>query len=117
MGLIMARGLPLAAAFTLTLGGCYSLRFALEPTDADTIQMTRAKNVRVLKHFSETASIWYLFGGLIPLGQPELGKILRPHVDSKRRVANLTIRTVTWFDAILVSTVAVEIEGDEVVAR
>ncbi len=112
----MARKL-LAALTALALSGCYTLKFEIQIEEPDRVQMTQAKNVRVGKHFSEGKMVWYLLGGLIPLGDGSMTSLLKPHVADNRRVANVKVHNATWFDIWLVSLTGITVEGDEVIPR
>lgn len=109
--------LILATLAATTLSGCYSLKFHTEIEEPDRVQMTQIKNGRVLKRFSESKNVWYLLGGLIPLGDAGLTAMLKPHVAENRRVANLKIHNITWFDIWIVSLTGITVEGDEVIPR
>lgn len=107
----------LAALTALALSGCYTLKFETRIEEPDRVQMTQFKNGRVAKRFSEGKMVWYLLGGLIPLGNADLTEMLEPHVADNHRVANLKIHNATWFDIWLVSLTSYTVEGDEVIPR
>lgn len=107
--------LPAVAA--IALSGCYALTFKTDIQDPDRVQMTPFKNGRVAKHFSEGKLVWYVLGGLIPIGDASLTPLLAPHLTENRRVANLKIHSQTWFDVWIVSLTAITVEGDIVIPR
>ena len=104
-------------ALALTLAGCHSLKLNTRGLSPDHVQMTAPKDARVAEHFKTEATVWYLLGGLVPLGEVDLTKLLEPHLQGDQRVANLTVYSDSWFDIWLVSMTRVQVEGDVIVPR
>lgn len=117
MSRLLLAALTALSVSALGLSGCYTLKFETKIEEPDRVQMTQYKNGRVAKRFSEGKLVWYLLGGLIPLGDADLTSMLKPHVADNRRVANLKVHNSTWFDIWLVSLTSISIEGDEVIPR
>ena len=106
-----------AGTLTLSLSGCFAMKFNLETEQADAAQMTPHKNARTVKRVTESKLVWYLLDGLIPLGNADMTGMLKPHLEGGKRLANMRIHTITWFDIYLITLTGITVEGDVVVPR